>query len=220
MQPHGIAGAEEVLSSSTRGFARTLLNLILLRCSDFSPRCVTLCLRAWRHGLPHVLRGGARFPQAARWILMKYIFVVTTRLDSGVTLAPGPSKPNPEATVWPRVRVLARQLPPKHTVLRHPPEQLRPRFRIATALLPITSTTLPGRHVLNREARWRHSRPPQDICQAKLQFEPASSPVTRTPPTLPIPRFLATSSPGPPGILAGVPARPSSCWFRPVGANC
>ena len=41
-------------------------------------------------------------------------------------------------------RFLAHQLSPKHRVLRHPPDQLRPRFRIATALLAITSTTLPS----------------------------------------------------------------------------
>ena len=54
---------------------------------------------------------------------------------------------------------------------------------------------------------------------ARLQFEPASSPVTRTPPALPIPRFLMTSSPGPPDILAGGPARPSSSWSPQVGVN-
>ena len=50
----------------------------------------------------------------------------------------------PLLRVWPRVRVLAHQLSPKHRVLRHPPDQLRPMFRIATALLAITSTTLPS----------------------------------------------------------------------------
>ena len=50
----------------------------------------------------------------------------------------------PQLRVWPRVRVLAHQPYPKHRLLRHPPDQLRPRFRIATALLPITSTTLPS----------------------------------------------------------------------------
>ena len=107
-------------------------------------------------------------------------------LIGGSCAGSGPSEPNPEATVWPRVRVLARQLPPKHTVLTHPPEQLRPRFRIATALLPKTSPTLPGPHVLVHEARKGHSpaRCPQDprrtsagpSCRSSLLPRPSPGP--------------------------------------------
>ena len=104
-------------------------------------------------------------------------------LIGGSRAGSGPSEPNP---VWPRVRVLAHQLSPKHTVLRHPPEQLRSRFRLASALLPITSATLPGPHVLVHEARKGHSpaRCPQDprrtsagpSCRSSLLPRPSPGP--------------------------------------------
>ena len=98
--------------------------------------------------------------------------------------------------MWPRVWVLADQQSAKHTFLRHPPEQLRPRFRITTALLPMTSTAIPGpTYRFMKPGKGTSARP---SCCSSL---------------LPLP------SPGPRQLLTGGLARPSSSWSLASGSQ-